>query len=364
MKRILIEGHPEHHIYEVRGESIANSQCSCGRERCFHLRVGTDILFNEGKRGARWICKSGLHKAIRLSDMTSALRWAHWFKELWGEGNVVRYLRRIWSEETVNLDLLVCADETTAIEELVYLLCASRKRWEFDEAWQGFLMKSEAESQSARGSARELLTSPQERRAALTRNDNLSILSALMTPDEVGKLNGAKKVLRLLFLADTNARGLLTTRQFEAFARRYASGCFEDEDTIVAMLRAGLIKSEMNEFRRIERVELGEPYFPFPQPCVMDYHTLWGQQRLQAWRRETGGHIWFGVELGKLDYRLSGGPIPLAWRFLAWKRFGAKLFEKRWTDVVLTNAEESAMVGMTWASEHRLARMEATEEST
>ncbi len=70
---ILIEGYPEPEFYRVTGKTAADCECSCGKLSCFHLRVGRDILFNQGRNGVRWIAKSGLHKEIRRGDIKQAL---------------------------------------------------------------------------------------------------------------------------------------------------------------------------------------------------------------------------------------------------------------------------------------------------
>ena len=73
VQSILIKGYPEPEIYRVSGTSAENCECSCGKQTCFHLRVGRDILFNQGRNGVRWIAKSGLHKELRRGDLRQAL---------------------------------------------------------------------------------------------------------------------------------------------------------------------------------------------------------------------------------------------------------------------------------------------------
>ncbi len=117
------------------------------------------------------------------------------------------------------------------------------------------------------------------------------------------------------------------------------------------MLHAGLFESGMNEYLEIEPVELEDIYLPFPKPYIMDYHTAVGKRRLERWKRETGQKLWFGVDIDKLDYRWAGGCVPLYWRFIAWKRFGAEMDKHRWNEVLLTEEEKREIEGLAWAEE-------------
>ncbi len=348
---ILIEGYPEPELYRVSGTSEENCECSCGKRSCFHLRVGRDILFNRGWNGVRWIAKSGLHKELRHGDMKQALLWAHWFERMWGKASVLSYLRRIWCEETVNLDLLEKIDSLFSIPEIIQLYCSSRKRWEFEGARKGFLMASRADTAAQAGRDGPILNETNELKRLMEASDLLPIMSALVAPESDNVYSEMKREIRSVLLKSALENGFLNEKQVQAFKRRYKSGRFEDEDTVLAMLHAGMFEPGMNEYLEIEPVEIEEIYLPFPRPYILDYHTAMGKRRLSRWKRETGKKLWFGVDTGKLDYRWAGGCVPLYWRFIAWKRFGAEMDTHRWNEVILTGEEEREIEGLVWAEE-------------
>ena len=347
---ILIEGYPEPELYRVTGTTAEDCECSCGKRTCFHLRVGRDILFNQGRKGVRWIAKSGLHKEIRRGDMKQAMLWAHWFERMWGKASVLAYLRRIWCEETLNLDLLEKIDSLDSIAEIIRLYCSSRKRWEFENARKGFLLASRADTAAQAGRDRPILNDSNELKRLMEAGEMLPIMSVLVAPERDNVYSGMKSKIRNALLIEAQRKGFLNEKQVQAL-RRYASGRFEDEDTVLVMLHAGMFEPGMIEYREIEPLELDEVYLPFPKPYILDYHTAVGKRRLTCWKRETGQRLWFGVDTGKLDYRWAGGCVPLYWRFMAWKRFGAEMDAHIWNEVILAEEEDKEIQGLIWARE-------------
>ena len=319
-------------------------------------------VYHEKAEAITKVCYDSQYRATWLSlnpDSNSSggphygehctLLWAYWFERMWGKASVLSYLRRIWCEETLNLDLLERIDSLESMQEIIHLYCSSRKRWEFENARKGFIMASRADTAAQAGRNIPTLNDSDELKRLIEAGEMLPIMSVLVAPESGNGYSGVKSEIRNALLIEAQKKRLLNEKQVQAVRRRYASGRFEDEDTVLVMLYADLFEPGMNEYRAIETVVLDEVYLPFPRPYVMDYHTAVGKRRLARWKRETGQRLWFGVDTGKLDYRWAGGCVPLYWRFMAWKRFGAEMDLKKWNEVLLTGEEEREIEGLTWA---------------
>ena len=94
---------------------VEEGKCGCGQRKCIHRDIATDVVRDKGRRW-RWLILSAFHKELRRGDVPAACHWASWMAHCDGAAAPLEYMRKIWSEETADLDLAVWlhAEDATA----------------------------------------------------------------------------------------------------------------------------------------------------------------------------------------------------------------------------------------------------------
>ncbi len=306
---------------------IDGQTCSCGGRRCAHLEMATDVVRDHGRRW-RWLILSALHKELRRGDIVAARHWAAWLAHCDGPSAPLEYLRKIWSEETVDLDLAVWLHgETANVAEGVARFCAAVKVWEMPDWWPVFQEWSECDAgvaQHSFGAAADQLV------LALAAEDEAELAAA-----------------RERALTELTATGRLTFQQAEVFRTRYASQRFESEDFVLAMLLADRLPRAERARSAGAEVDVALHWTDgstllLPPPYAYDYHSHFGKARMRAWMAENPGRGFrFGVDTSPVDLRWAGGIVPLFWRVQAWHQGGrAALDGLQWNEL---NVEASAL---------------------
>ena len=334
----------------VSGET-GKLRCSCGKSECVHTEIGEDILFGDGTVfGARFICKSGMHKELRLENAKEAICWSAWFRRFWGNKAPLNYMRKIWSEETCNLDLMVMLDKVEDPEMGIRMFCASRKRWEFEQSKKAFIAFGKGMEQAKRGIS-DKTAGDTERLRKLFFRDMITMAALSWALEEgdseehdLDAILGALQVELVHRLQDAHK---LSDDQSRVMLKRLR-GPHEDEETILAMLYFDTFSSEMNEFRDKSIESVADVYLPFPKSYVMDYHTARGKAVYRKWLK-NGNRIVLEQDLGPIDVRYSGGGMATYWRYCAWEKYGTILMS--WKDVIPTKEMRADARGAKWWDE-------------
>ena len=300
---------------------LARQICNCGGARCVHLDIAMDVVRNRGRRW-RWLILSAFHKELRRGDVVAARHWAAWLAHCDGPSAPLEYLRKIWSEETVDLDLAVWLHgETANVADGVARFCAAVKVWETPQWWTVFQEWSEC--------------------LAGVAHHFFGVLADRLARAAAAGDEAELTTVRHLALADLTATARLTVQQAEVFRTRYASRRFESEDFVLAMLLAD----------RLPRAETTHPtgadvdVLPhwtngatllLPPVYAYDYHSHFGKARMRAWMQQNpGSGFRFGVDTSPVDLRWAGGLVPLFWRVQVWQLGGrASLEGLAWHELV------------------------------
>lgn len=304
---------------------VAAPSCSCNQPRCIHLEIASDLINNGGRRW-RWLVLSAFHKELRRGDVAKASHWAAWFARCDGPAAPLEYMRKIWCEETADLQLAVWLHSDAAtVDSAVTRFCAATKFWELPELWAAFQEYA------------ELRADPTRRVPGTWASD--------FAAAEAGEDAAALAILRTRALADLAADGRLSAAEVAVFQRRYASGRFENEDfMLVILLTSRLPRDAMSEIPQ-PAPELAAEWTDgsmllLPPDYAYDYHLFFGKARMGAWlAAHPGSGFRFGVDTSPIDLRWAGGLVPLFWRVQAWQFGGtAAMHRLTWHELPIEPA--------------------------
>ena len=317
------------------------ANCPCltfqARAGCEHVLLARDVVVRACK-SSKYLFKSALHKDLRRGDFLGAMHWAYWVDRGYGPGNALEYLRKIWSEETVNLDLAVrLHQEGISLVEAVDLFCRSAKIWEFPELWTVLQACWRVPQTNGR------LASPNVLARQVQRGDYRALARQLVRfePDTVGRARWRESVMDALI-----SDGRLSHRQRRVFDIRYDAERYEEEDTVLLLLAGGKVPSgacryapEVDRKSPGLRFHLNGSHVRQVPLYAYDYHTIAGRDRISAWQSaHPDSEIRIGVDTDPVDLRWSGGLMTLFWRFEAFRQAGstAGMDQLRWCDVLPT----------------------------
>ncbi|GDX81450.1 hypothetical protein LBMAG42_32610 [Deltaproteobacteria bacterium] len=323
---------------EFLSVSLDPKRCPCVGFRadgwCAHLGIARDLAPG-GPQRSRYLFKSALHKELRRGDVSAASHWAAWVDRTFGPSTSLAYLRKIWSEETLNLDLAVRLHrDDVELGEAIALFCQSKKVWEFPQVWAAMERAwGPLPLEEAGGGTGARTLSARVRAAdydALIRQFNGS-----------AKFGRRRAEFRSRLVAELVDAGRLSVEQQRVFELRFASGRYEAEDLVLLLLAGRLMPAEASAYgvARAEPVPRrlldGSCVLAFPD-YVYDYHTVAGRERLARWDEENPGRsLRLGVDTDPIDLRWAGGTMTLFWRFEAFRQVGstAAMDRLRWVDV-------------------------------
>lgn len=316
--------------------SVEPGHCPCPafsrRRHCDHLKYATDVLTLGCKR-SKYLFKSALHKELRRGDVVAASHWGAWTDRGYGRPVALDYLRKIWSEETLNLDLAVrIHDPSISLAEAIDLFCRSRKVWEFPAVWDD--LELAWGQQAAKPGKRPLAGLEKTVDAA----DYRSLLRIFAKTDGSKDLRGEFRDHLLTLLTESK---LLNQAQREVFETRFASGRYEAEDNVLMLLAVGRLPPLATAYHQgvsdpVPLFALDGSHLRQAPNYAYDYHTIVGQERLQRWRDENPDEdLRIGVDTGDVDLRWAGGLMTLFWRFEAFRQVGSTeaMDRLRWCEV-------------------------------
>lgn len=320
--------------------SVDPRRCDCvaflSQGTCAHLTLAIDVLNFDCKR-SKYLFKSALHKELRRGDEPAALHWASWCDHGYGYPVALEYLRKIWSEETLNLDLAVrLHDPEIALPRAISLFCRSRKIWELPSVW--FDLEA-TWSRPTRKRAKLVLAALE---AAAAAHDFPALIRCFSATKEGSE---PRRVFRQRLMDILEANGTLSTKLRAAIETRFASGRYEAEDYVLLLMAAGRIPAESSEYHPApaNRAPTGyltdQTHLRLVPGYAYDYHTRAGRARLEKWRDENPDKdIRIGVDTGEVDLRWAGGLMTLFWRFEAFRQVGSNeaMDRLRWSDVAPT----------------------------
>ena len=299
---VLVEG--RHRIHEVE----LGHGCSCGGNECFHYNLVSDLLENGGRRHLSWV-KSALHKEIRRGDFELACRWGTLWARVRKPGDVRQYVRRIWCEESRNVEGLQKAFATRGWRIPLYVLCCSPKDWQlgWDVGW----------------------ASPDAMRA-WGRADSVELDLSAFEGDDVDAALVAFWAMGGPDGHGTDYRGTEAWEQRNAILRQRANERYpglaigdirrqNDEPSLWFAAAFGRFKpEEANFFEMPEESEAPDTlYIPRFADYVFDSHTWLGRKRLKSVTLDWEVPMSEGVDL-----RWSGDWSGTLWRYLAFRQFG------------------------------------------
>lgn len=280
--------------------------CTCGGASCEHLELAGDLAL-EGGRRTRWLVRSAFHKELRRGNVQEARHWAAWMAHCDGRDAPLEYLRKIWSEETANLELAVYLHSSRArLPTAIAWFCQATKVWQMPAWWDVFQAHEEG-------------TMPNGTRAARW--------SAEMR--DAADDDAALAELRNQVLDELCSDGRLTPQQLAVFRTRYESGRFENEDIVLLLLLCSRLPAcdvtRPESLPSVPRRLVDGSTLLLPPVCAYDYHTAVGKRRMRQWVKEHPDvGFRFGVDIAPLDLRWSGGLVPLFWRVQAWQRHAGR----------------------------------------
>jgi hypothetical protein len=286
---------------------LDRGRCGCGEERCVHLDMATDVVMANGRHW-RWLMLSAFHKELRRGDVAAAQHWASWLARCEGEQVPLDYMRKIWSEETADLDLAVWLHGDVTVDQAVVRFCRAPKVWESFEWWTCFHEWEECH----KGVSKQPLTGLADELVVRTGDLEERRPMAQVREDALAELTGS---------------GRLTSAQAGVCRTRYRSKRFENEDFVLAQLLLGRLPLPARESAG-DAVDVDARWTDgstllLPPTYAYDYHSFAGKQRMREWlEKHPGSGFRFGVDTSPVDLRWSGGLVPLFWRVLAWQKGG------------------------------------------
>lgn len=289
-----------------------------------------------GAQRSRYLFKSALHKELRRGDLHAASHWAAWVDRTCGPSTSLEYLRKIWSEETLNLDLAVRLHrDDIGLPEALALFCQSKKVWEFPAIWSAMERAWGPPPSKAKGVGARTI------RARVETFDFDALVQQFNGSSRFGQ---RRAEFRSRLAAELVVARRLSIEQQRVFEIRFASGRYEAEDLVLLMLAGRLLPADASTYR-------DERAAPVPRrlldgSCVLaipdyvyDYHTVAGRERLARWDEENPGRsLRLGVDTNPIDLRWAGGTMTLFWRFEAFRQVGSTAAMDRlgWADVLPT----------------------------
>ncbi len=283
----------------------ARRTCSCCNDTCEHVELASDLVLDRGRRN-RWLVRSAFHKELRRGNVQEARHWAAWMVHCDGRDAPLEYLRKIWSEETANLELAVYLHGSQArLPTAIAWFCHATKVWQMPAWWDVFQAHEEG-------------TMPTGTRAARW--------SAEMR--DAADDDAALAELRDQVLDELSSDGRLTAQQLAVFRTRYESGRFENEDIVLLLLLCSRLPAcdvgRPDSLPSVPRRFVDGSTLLLPPVCAYDYHTAVGKARMRAWlAAHPDSGFGFGVDTTPVDLRWAGGLAPLFWRVQAWRQFGS-----------------------------------------
>ena len=310
---VLVEG--EGDVYQVR----LGRSCSCGHAECLHYKLVEDLLTNNGKRYLSWV-KSGLHKEVRRGNFEAAYGWAKVWERV-KRGAVRQYIRKIWFEESRNVEGLKKAFAVKGWELPLYVLCRSPKDWEleWDVGW--------ASPEAMRAWGRSIYVEKPDI-SAFEGDDIEAALTAFW------RMGGT-------FGSFTDYRGSPPWNRMVEILRGRANDAipgmeigelkfYNDELSCMIDAAFGRFKPEEANFfanlPEVERPQDEELFIPRFREYTFDAHTSLGRKRLKQVCLDFEKPM-----TGVVDLRLSGDGSGTLWRYLAHRQFGT--VEVAWEDV-------------------------------
>jgi hypothetical protein len=294
-----------------------DGSCSCGRSGCPHVARAQAVWSQD--RGLLFVSKSGLHKELRRGDTAKALGYAGIIARYDPE-EPRRYLRKIVTEETRNLDLLARIDSAKLDDwpELVRYFCRSAKDWEL--GWDvGWWSPSWVNALAEMGGWPPKLEITPIEVAPFIRSRIES------NPDEVHKLVvwcdiGTDKAKAAVKEAVAGVLSDLAVRRHRHLADRLERAKYtpNDELTLLFEMATGIwVEAEAIDYREApDGLTIDVPH---PQDYVYDCHTWMGLERL----RQAGMPLrWMEPMPPGLDLRWSGAEAGTLWRYLATMQHG------------------------------------------
>ena len=310
---VMVEG--EDDVFEIQ----LGRGCSCGHDGCLHYQMVEDLLTNNGKRYLGWV-KSAMHKEVRRGDFERAYRYAKIWEACRRSGEVRQYIRKVWFEESRNVEGLKCAFETRGWLLPLYVLCRSPKDWTL--SWDTGWMSPEALRAWGRSAYVEL---------DMSAFDGDDFDAALVAYWQMGGPDGH----------GTDYRGTDELKYRNEVLRRRANENYpelaigdipryndEPSSWLMAAFRR-FVPDDANFFATPEDEEIPEDdglLLPRFRDYVFDAHTSLGRKRLKdvelGWERPMAEGI---------DLRWSGDYAGTLWRYLAHRQYGT--VEVAWEEV-------------------------------
>ena len=286
-------------VYQV---SLARGRCSCGSPLCEHLALARDLVENGGKRYLGWV-KSAMHKEIRTGDFEAACRWAVLW-EMCKPGAVRRYVRKIWAEESRNVEGLERAFKERGWRTPLYTLCRSPKDWTL--SWDIGWASPGAMRAWARADSVDFDVSAFE---------GEDIEAALVMFWKAGGPSGSGAEWQRIV-------SVLRERVVDVYPGLEKMAFYNDELSLLIEVVFGVWRPEQANFFETppaprERENEGGVFIPCFPDYAFDSHTWLGRKWLSEAELD-----WQKPMQGRLDLRWSGDWAGTLWRYLAFREHG------------------------------------------
>lgn len=303
-------------IYSV---DLLKRTCSCGHEKCSHLRKANDFILEKGKF-FKYSTVSAFHKEIRRGDVKRAINFGYWVKEMSGEYYLKNYVKNIVTEETRSDVLAKKFKNNTDLswEEMVSDLCVTKKWYDIPSR-----AAIECDEIRARWNAKKMERS----------NDDIRIgLDAVLK-------SGIPYEIFLFHFSisnDDESRDVYRKAIYEKMKEKgigdIASSYWGYADDTIAMIDVlqGFIGEERNS--AVEKVEsdmkIYKDFIPVIPVYAEDAHTMLGKNRML----KSVGNILAKEKLPEdIDLRWSGTAIGIVFRCL--KTLQGKNVHCNWEEV-------------------------------
>lgn len=298
--------------------TVENGTCvTCGHHNCWHTKMAAKL---DGDKGLPYVAKSGLHKELRIGNITKALAFAR-ICERFNKGSVKWYLRKIIFEETRNLDLFKKIIDTSKenYEDIVELFCRSKKDWELD--WDcGWFTKKWVNTLYDIYFVDDVIW-PDDIESYIKQlliDENFDELYKYVVACDMGDGSGSgnkdvkKRIVSVLIdhIMNNKLYGHEYVKMFKL--------TLDDEMTVLFEIVSGIWNNEANSYPN--GFEEDSKYdIPAIHDYVYDIHTWVGKVRM----RKVGGTIDAGKKQPKgIDLRISGAEAGTFWRYEAVEKFG------------------------------------------